>query len=536
MNSNRWQAVNALFHAALEVDGPEREALLRTRAEADPELVEEVRSLLARHQPGAKFLEAPAWAVAASLMADDAPSLVGKKVGSYQILEEIGRGGMGVVYAARDERLGRTVALKALPPEYTRDRRHRDRLAREARAAAAFTHESIATVFALEEIDGELYIASELVEGDTLRAELARGPVASDRLIATLVDIASGLSAAHTRNIIHRDLKPENLIRRTDGHIKILDFGLARITDPDNRTMTRLTEDGTAPGTPGYMAPEQLSGGDVDGRTDLFAFGIVAWELATGEHPFGSNPAAMLARMMEGRPATLPRQLSVPALDPIVRRCLRVSPADRYASADELLADLKKLTTPSGTLLAMSGAARWHGVVVVAVSPGHHDRRRRGHADPGVVRASGAWSIVPDAALSRRARARDRRRHAAAEPALHLARPSDDAAGASVEAVPLDRRCRDGHRRTPPRFGGDGCRNPSRTCGGARQPGDRHARFPCGDRACDRRRRKSRAVTGRRSGPQRQPSPKSAKIAKTAKKRARLFTVFVSLASSRLKP
>jgi hypothetical protein len=356
VNSNRWQAVNALFHEVLEVDGPEREALLRTKAETDPELVEEVRSLLARHQPGAKFLEAPAWTVAASLMVDEAPSLVGKQVGSYQILEEIGRGGMGVVYAARDERLGRTVALKALPPEYTRDRRHRERLAREARAAAAFTHESIATVFALEEIEGELYIASELVEGDTLRAELARGPVGSDRLIATLVDIASGLSAAHSRNIIHRDLKPENLIRRTDGHIKILDFGLARITDPDNRTMTRLTEDGTAPGTPGYMAPEQLSGGDVDGRTDLFAFGVVAWELATGEHPFGSNPAAMLARMMEGRPATLPRQLSVPALDPIVRRCLRVSPADRYASADELLADLRKLTTSSGTILATSGA------------------------------------------------------------------------------------------------------------------------------------------------------------------------------------
>ncbi len=509
MNADRWQAVNALFHAVLDADGAEREALLRTRAEADPELVEEVRSLLARHQPGAQFLEAPAWAVAASLMADDAPSLVGKKIGSYQILEEIGRGGMGVVYAARDERLGRTVALKALPPEYTRDRRHRERLAREARAAAAFTHESIATVFALEEIDGELYIASELVEGDTLRAELARGPVASDRLIATLVDIASGLSAAHARNIIHRDLKPENFIRRTDGHIKILDFGLARITDPDNRTVTRLTEEGTAPGTPGYMAPEQLSGGDVDGRTDLFAFGVVAWELATGEHPFGSNPAAMLARMMEGRPATLPRQLSVPALDPIVRRCLRVSPADRYASADELLADLKKLTTPSGTLLAMFGAGdRWHGVVVVAVSPGHHDRRRRGHADPCVARTSGARPVVPDSVFPGRARARDGRRHTAAEPALHLARPPDDAAGPSIEAVPLDRRRRNRHCRTTAWFGGDGCRNPSRDCGGARQPRDRHARFPCGDRARDRRRRTSRAVTARRSGQPRQPVTK----------------------------
>jgi len=355
VNADRWRQVNSLFHTALELDGAERDALLRTTGATDPELAQEVQSLLARHQPGAGFLDAPAWTVAADLMMDDERSLVGKQVGSYRILEEIGRGGMGVVYAARDERLGRMVALKALPPEYTSDRRHRDRLAREARAAAAFTHDAIATVFALEEIDGELFIASELVPGETLRAELALGPVPPDRLIVTLLDIASGLSAAHARNIIHRDLKPENLIRRTDGHIKILDFGLARIDNPDIPTVTRLTEPGTAPGTPGYMAPEQLSGGEVDGRTDLFAFGVVAWELATGEHPFGSNPAIMLARMMEGRPATLSRQLPIAALDSIIRRCLRISPAERYPSADELLADLRKLTTPSGNLLAAPG-------------------------------------------------------------------------------------------------------------------------------------------------------------------------------------
>ena len=356
MNAERWRDVTSLFHAALELDGAKREAFLRERAATDPDLVREVQSLLARHQPGTDFLEAPAWTVAASLMMDDEPSLVGRQVGSYHILEEIGRGGMGVVYAARDDRLGRTVALKALPPAYTRDERHRERLAREARAAAAFTHEAIATVFALEEIDGELFIASELVSGNTLRTELALGPVPPARLIATLVEIASGLAAAHARNVIHRDLKPENIIRRTDGHIKILDFGLARITDPDTRTITRLTETGTAPGTPGYMAPEQLSGGDVDARTDLFAFGVVAWELATGQHPFGSNPALMLAHMMEGRPATMPRQLPVPALDPIIRRCLRVSPADRYASAEDLLADLRKLATTSGSSLAATGA------------------------------------------------------------------------------------------------------------------------------------------------------------------------------------
>jgi serine/threonine protein kinase len=348
VNAERWRQINALFHDAIEKDPASREALLRRTAETDPALAAEVRSLITRHDSSEGFLEAPAWAVAADLILDQDMTLVGRQVGSYRVLEELGRGGMGVVYAARDERLGRMVALKALPAEYTRDRRKRDRLAREARAAAAFTHESIATIFALEEIDGELYIASELVEGETLRDELGRGPVPPDRLIPTLVEIAAGLSAAHARGIIHRDLKPENIIRRTDGHIKILDFGLARISDPLVSTVTRLTETGTAPGTPGYMAPEQLSGGAVDGRTDVFAFGVLAWELATGEHPFGSNPAIMLARMMEGRPSTLPNQLNVPALDPIIRRCLRAVPDERYASADVLLNDLRRLATGSG--------------------------------------------------------------------------------------------------------------------------------------------------------------------------------------------
>lgn len=376
MNQARWRQVNSLFHQALDLDVAARDALLQRTAETDPDLATEVRSLLARHRQDSKFLEAPAWSVAADLVADDGPSRVGKQIGPYTILEELGRGGMGVVYAARDERLGRIVALKALTPEYTRNRRHRDRLAREARAAASFTHEAIATVFAFEEIDGELYIASELVQGQTLRAELANGPVPIDRLVPTLIDIASGLAAAHARSIVHRDLKPENLIRRTDGHIKILDFGLARIDDPEIPTVTRLTEPGTAPGTPGYMSPEQVSGADVDGRTDIFSFGVLAWELATGEHPFGSNPALILARMMEGRPASLPQQLANPALEAIVRRCLRVSPADRYASADELLEDLGKLKAPTGAVATATTVTdtpdgqwwwRFHQGVMIAV-------------------------------------------------------------------------------------------------------------------------------------------------------------------------
>jgi hypothetical protein len=366
VNTDRWREVNALFHAALDLDGDAREALLRRTAETDPALCDEVRSLLARHHHTEGFLEKPAWAVASDLilgsdLAD--ASLAGKQIGSYRILEEIGRGGMGVVYAARDERLGRTVALKALPPEYTSDRRYRDRLAREARAAAAFTHESIATIYALEDIDGALYIASEFVEGETLRDELGRGPTPPEKLLTTLVEVACGLSAAHAHNIIHRDLKPENIIRRVDGHIKILDFGLARVNDPQVPTVTRLTEPGTAPGTPGYMAPEQLSGGDIDARTDLFSFGVLAWELATGEHPFGPNPAIMLARMVEGRPATLSRQLSVPGLDAIVRRCLRAAPADRYESADALVAELRRLSPSSAPRIVaepvQSGGGLW---------------------------------------------------------------------------------------------------------------------------------------------------------------------------------
>jgi hypothetical protein len=362
VNPDRWREVNALFHAALEREEPDREAFLREAAARDSALVAEVRSLLSRHDPREQFLEAPAWTVGAELMADDEPSRVGQQIGTYRVLEEIGRGGMGVVYAARDERLGRMVALKALPPEYTSDRRHRDRLAREARAAASFTHESIATVFALEEIDGELFIVSELVPGETLRSELARGPLAPDLLVSTLIEVASGLSAAHARGIIHRDLKPENIIRRTDGRIKILDFGLARITDPQVPTVTRLTEPGTAPGTPGYMAPEQLTGGEVDGRTDLFALGVVAWELATGEHPFGSNPALMLARLMEGRPPSLSRQLSLPRLDPIIRRCLRVSQDERYSSADELLVDLRARSSPETATAARPAVSDGAGV------------------------------------------------------------------------------------------------------------------------------------------------------------------------------
>jgi predicted Ser/Thr protein kinase len=348
VSQTRWQQINELFHDALAQEPAKRDAFIAGRAGDDQELAREVRSLLATHEKSSNFLNAPAWTVAADLLTDDAPpSPVGRQIGNYRIVEEIGRGGMGVVYAAEDLRLKRIVALKALAPEYTRDPRRRERLQREAQAAAQLSHETIATVHALEEIDGDLYIVSELVKGRTLRDELQDGPVATERLLDTLIDVALALSVAHSRGIVHRDLKPENLLRREDGRIKVLDFGLARFMSGANvATMTKATEQGLIPGTPGYLAPEQITGGEADNRSDLFVFGVVAWELATGRHPFGANRSSQIARLVElseGRLAPLRGALPLPGLDAIVRRCMQREPLERYQSADVLLEDLRRL-------------------------------------------------------------------------------------------------------------------------------------------------------------------------------------------------
>jgi eukaryotic-like serine/threonine-protein kinase len=374
VNPSRWREVNTLFHTLLERDAAERERLLADAEAADPELAREVRSLLRSHERSASFLDAPVWAAAPELLAEDEPSMVGRQIGAYRIVEEIGRGGMGVVYTAKDERLGRMVALKALPAAYTSDPARRARLTREARAAAALSHPAIATIFALEDTGDGLYIVSELVRGRTLREELRDGPLTPRRvLLSTLMDIAGALEAAHGMGIVHRDLKPENVIRRTDGQIKVLDFGLARwAPHPDAPSMTRLTEAGIALGTPGYMAPEQLSGGETDARADIFSFGVLAWELATGEHPFGREQGAILARMaglmdadladLIKRGTALPGR-SLPGLDRVALRCLRASPSDRYASASALIEDLRALeaalSDPAAPLQRPPAPALW---------------------------------------------------------------------------------------------------------------------------------------------------------------------------------
>jgi eukaryotic-like serine/threonine-protein kinase len=309
-----------------------------------------VRALLRAHDTSGGFLEKPAWAVDPELLREPAlaAALTGRRIGPYEVREEVGRGGMGVVYAAEDARLGRPVALKMLPPAFSRDPLARERLSREARAAAALSHPSIATVYALEEIDGDLFIASELVRGSTLRAELAAGPLERDRLLDTLTQIAEALDAAHRQGIVHRDLKPENVLRGLDGRLKVVDFGIARIIGPMPDGKGGLTLTGTHLGTPGYMAPEQLRGQTVDARADVFAFGVMAYELATGSHPFGgSDPAALIERLVSDNPP-LSRPIDPAGLDAIVRRCLKGSQAGRFASGSELLQALRLLQTGTG--------------------------------------------------------------------------------------------------------------------------------------------------------------------------------------------
>ena len=356
MNPARWKQVTDLFHAVLDQPPGERAAFLARAAGHDAELAREVESLLAAHQSSDVFLETPAWGVAPELMFDDTDSLVGKTIGPYRVIEEVGRGGMGVVYAAQDTRLDREVALKALPPEFTNDPGRRERLRREARAVAALSHPAIATIYSFEELDGSLYMVSELVRGRTLREELANGPIPRDRLLSTLLAIAEGLGAAHERGIVHRDLKPDNVIRRADGQVKVLDFGLARTagsgSDP---TLTQLTMAGAAVGTPGYMAPEQISGGVIDTRTDTYAFGVLAAELATGRHPFASGSAEWTA----------------PEIEPLVRRCLNAIPDQRYRSGIEIAGALREMLAGGPPSSARDAAWWWRfhqGATAVVLS------------------------------------------------------------------------------------------------------------------------------------------------------------------------
>lgn len=343
-NAERWQRVGALFDRALATPPANRLSLIRSSPEA-ADIQDEVLELLASHETSDGFLEPP------SLLQP------GTTIGSYRIERILGRGGMGVVYLAQDLRLHRAVALKALPPHLFRDDRMRARLRQEARAAAALSHPSIATVFALEEIGDQILIASEYLEGRTLRHELSAGPLPHARALEIARAIAAALAVAHERGIVHRDLKPENVIVTSSGGVKILDFGLAQfdVAAQDLASVTRLTDPGVIAGTPPYMSPEQLLGQPTSTRTDQFAFGVLLYEMLTGRHPFGSGGLpTTIARTI----ATEPDSADVPAsLWAIISRAIEKDPNDRYASTKDLVAALDAAASDPGAESAVRPAS-----------------------------------------------------------------------------------------------------------------------------------------------------------------------------------
>ena len=367
LDSDAWRRINDLFHRALEQPPDRRDAFLADSCAGDEALRREVASLLASHERAADFIEEPAQTVSsldAGQYGADA-ALVGSQIGQYRIERVLGEGGMGVVYLAEDVRLGRTVALKALAPKFTGDAARRERLRREARAAASLSHPGIATVYALEEFDGQIFIAGEYVPGETLREELSRGPLSAMRTLETALGLARALAAAHDRGIVHRDLKPENIVRTGSGDVKILDFGLARFRDTP-KSLAHLTDDGMILGTPAYMSPEQIRGTAVDGRSDLFSLGIVLYELVAGRHPFaGSDPASTIARILESEPARLvdlpPAARWNPTvlgeLEDVLTTCLRKLPEQRYRSAHTLIEALERARLTMAGLVSGPRAA-----------------------------------------------------------------------------------------------------------------------------------------------------------------------------------
>jgi len=305
----------------------------------------------------------------------------GTILGQYEIRSPLGAGGMGEVYRAHDTRLDRDVAIKVLPEYLTSDPERLHRFEQEARATAALNHPNILAVFQMATDQGISYLVEELLEGETLRERLRRGPIPLRKAIDYAVQIAHGLAAAHDRGIVHRDLKPENLFLTKDGRVKILDFGLARLVpsreaSEQEPTVTQKTDPGVVLGTAGYMSPEQVRGKTVDHRTDIFAFGTVLYEMVTGKQPFRKSTSAdTMSAILNDDPPSISQiaPTSPPGLQRIVHRCLEKNPEQRFHSAHDLAFALEALsdsaiTTPSGSHVATKERWSRRRIAIVAVA------------------------------------------------------------------------------------------------------------------------------------------------------------------------
>jgi Tol biopolymer transport system component len=351
MTPERWQQVKHVFNSALEYEPAERPSFLSAACDSEPELRQEVESLLAAHERDGSFIDSPAYKAPST--AEEPALRPGQIVDAYEITSFIGRGGMGEVYLAHDTRLRRKVALKLLPSSFMKDEGRLHRFEQEARAASALNHPNIIVIYEICEAGSTLVMATEFVDGETLRDRLNDTPLTLTEALDVAIQVADALAAAHKAGIIHRDIKPENIMRRPDGYMKVLDFGLAKLSEPHSgeavaEASTRVfnTGAGVVIGTIGYMSPEQARGQTVDARSDIFNLGAVIYEMVAGEKPFsGDTPSDTLAAILKLEPTSLSRIApDAPAeLVRIVTKALRKNREERYQSVKELLLDLKSL-------------------------------------------------------------------------------------------------------------------------------------------------------------------------------------------------
>jgi Tol biopolymer transport system component len=363
MRAERFRQVDGVFAAALDAAPGERAALLDAACAGDAELRREVESLLAAHERAGDFIETHALEAAAREQARRLAGDAGRRVGHYQILSPLSAGGMGEVYLATDTRLGRRVALKLLPSEFTRDAGRVRRFELEALAASALNHPNILTIYDIGRADDSHFIAAEYVEGRTLRGLIDGAPLKTDEALGVAAQVAEALSAAHAAGIVHRDIKPDNIMLRPDGYVKVLDFGIAKLTEPGSpeggpRGAAGQTETGAVVGTVAYMSPEQALGQAVDQRTDVFNLGLILYELLTGKHPFRGETAAATFDQLLNRdppPPELADAEAAPELERVLLRSLEKDRELRYQTASDMRAELKRLQRRLDSSPSVSG-------------------------------------------------------------------------------------------------------------------------------------------------------------------------------------